>query len=636
MTGATSTRSAPTRGAIAALAALAITALSAALVLALLTVQPDGSIFNPGPAVTYGLPAVKVVVDLAAAATIGVLVVAAFCVPVGLRSWNRLLDAAPWCSACWLVASCIAAVMTSISLTGPVEANMLGPSLAQFFTQIAVGQGWFATILMTATISVVAFAARGQAGVAAAAILAFAALVPLALQGHAAGAGNHVTATVALWLHVAGAAVWVGGLAAVVYVATVDGRTFGALVRRYSAIALAGLCAVTISGLAGALVRLSDPAQLLTTDYGRLLSVKVVALLLLVAFGWAQRTYVIRRFGSMDAPALRRRLAFGSLALWELVVMGVAMGTGATLSRTETPGGQILLATKAEQLTGDRLPLAPGIARLMDAWVFDAAAVLVVVLGFGSYLYGAIAARRSGSWPRSRMVAAIGCAVVIVFAFCSLPGAYATFSFAAYTTLLLLGGVLSAILVVAAQPIRLLQTVVRLRGDGSLGTREWTSWVLGSRAMAVPLRTPWLSACALVVLLGTVFLSPWLGWAVQDPVGRTLTTVLVFGVTTLFAASLLRTLGEGQRLLAQAVGIAMAVVLAVGLLAVVVAFVPGGILPAWYGVTLPALGVTPALDQLIAAVLLWAIAAIAVFVLLLVLGQRVVEARPESPRPERA
>ena len=154
--------------------------------------------------------------------------------------------------------------------------------------------------------------------------------------------------------------------------------------------------------------------------------------------------------------------------------------------------------------------------------------------------------------------------------------------------------------------------------------------------MAVPLRTPWLSACALVVLLGTVFLSPWLGWAVQDPVGRTLTTVLVFGVTTLFAASLLRTLGEGQRLLAQAVGLAMAVVLAVGLLAVVVAFVPGGILPAWYGVALPALGVTPALDQLIAAVLLWAIAAIAVFVLLLVLGQRVVEARPESPRPERA
>ena len=344
MTGATSTRSAPTRGAIAALAALAITALSAALVLALLTVQPDGSIFNPGPAVTYGLPAVKVVVDLAAAATIGVLVVAAFCVPVGLRSWNRLLDAAPWCSACWLVASCIAAVMTSISLTGPVEANMLGPSLAQFFTQIAVGQGWFATILMTATISVVAFAARGQAGVAAAAILAFAALVPLALQGHAAGAGNHVTATVALWLHVAGAAVWVGGLAAVVYVATVDGRTFVALVRRYSAIALAGLCAVTISGLAGALVRLSDPAQLLTTDYGRLLSVKVVALLLLVAFGWAQRTYVIRRFGSMDAPALRRRLAFGSLALVELVGMVVAMGTGASLSLTETTGGQVLLA----------------------------------------------------------------------------------------------------------------------------------------------------------------------------------------------------------------------------------------------------------------------------------------------------
>ncbi|MGH1526468.1 copper resistance D family protein [Leifsonia sp. L25] len=299
---------------------------------------------------------------------------------------------------------------------------MLGSSLAQFFTQIAVGQGWLATILMTATISVLTFAARGQTGVAAALVLALVALVPLALQGHAAGAGNHVAATVALWLHVAGAAVWVGGLAAVTYAAAFDERAFVPLVRRFSAIAFAGLCAVTISGMAGALVRLSHPVQLLTTDYGRLLSLKIVALLLLVGFGWAQRTWVIRRFGSTDMPALRRRLVFGSLVLWELLVLGVAMGAGATLSRTETPGGQILLATKAEQLTGDRIPPAPGIARLVDTWVFDAAAVLVVLLGLGSYLYGVFAAQRNGGWPRSRTLAGVGAAVVIVFAFCSLPG----------------------------------------------------------------------------------------------------------------------------------------------------------------------------------------------------------------------
>lgn len=633
MTGATSTRSGSTRSALFALASLIIAAVVAALALAMLTVRPDGSIFNPGPLVTYGLPAMKVVVDLAAAATIGALVVAAVCVPVGLRAWDRLLDAAPWCSAAWLVASCVAAVMTSISLTGPVEANMLGSSLAQFFTQIAVGQGWLATILMTATISVLTFAARGQTGVAAALVLALVALVPLALQAHAAGAGNHVAATVALWLHVAGAAVWVGGLAAVTYAAAFDERAFVPLVRRFSAIAFAGLCAVTISGMAGALVRLSHPVQLLTTDYGRLLSLKIVALLLLVGFGWAQRTWVIRRFGSTDMPALRRRLVFGSLVLWELLVLGVAMGAGATLSRTETPGGQILLATKAEQLTGDRIPPAPGIARLVDTWVFDAAAVLVVLLGLGSYLYGVFAAQRNGGWPRSRTLAGVGAAVVIVFAFCSLPGAYATFSFTAYTALLVLGGVLAAVLVVAAQPIRLLETVVRLRGDGSLGAREWTRWVLGSRAIELPLRAPWMSAGALVVFLGTVLLSPWLGWAVQDPVGRAFTTLVVFGVTTLFAASLLGKADAGQRLVVQVVGIAMMVVLAAGLLAVVVAFVPGGVLPAWYGVTLPALGVTPAVDQLIGAVLLWAITAVAVFVLLLVLGQRVVESRSEDPGP---
>ncbi|RDV43956.1 hypothetical protein DOE76_14550 [Leifsonia sp. ku-ls] len=526
--------------------------------------------------------------------------------------------------------------MTSISLTGPVEVNMLGSSLAQFFTQIAVGQGWFATILMTAVISVLTFAARGQGGVAAALLLAFIALVPLALQGHAAGAGNHVTATIALWLHVAGAAVWVGGLAAVTYAAAFDERSWVALVRRYSAIALAGLCAVTISGMAGALVRLSQPAQLLTTDYGRLLSLKLVALLLLVGLGWLQRTWVIRRFDSAVVPGLQRRLAFGSLALWELLVMGVAMGAGATLSRTETPGGQILLATKAEQLTGDRVPYAPGVARFLDTWVFDAAAVFGVLLGLGAYLYGVCAARRHGGWPRSRTTAAVLAAVVILFAFCSLPGAYATFSFAAYAAMLLLGGMLAAVLVVAARPARLLHIVVGLRGDGSLGAREWTTWMLGGRALTVSLRAPWLSAAALVALLAAVVLSPWLGWAVQDPVGRVLTTLLLFGVTSLFAVSVLRTAGGGQRLMTQAVGIAMAVVLAVGLIAVVVAFLPGGVLPAWYGVTMPALGVTPAVDQLIGAVLLWAIAAVAVFALLLVLGRRVIESRSEGPGEEQA
>ncbi|WP_085370067.1 bifunctional copper resistance protein CopD/cytochrome c oxidase assembly protein [Leifsonia sp. NCR5] len=625
MTAATSTTATRTRRFLLVVVVLISFAFGAALLLGLTTIQADGTVFDPGPIVTFGLPVAKAAVDVSATLTIGILLVAGFCVPVGSKPWNRLLDAAPWCSAMWMASNCVTAVMTSLSLTGPVQADALGASLAQFFEQIAVGQAWIATILMTAALTVLTFAARHPAGIAASVCLGLSALVPLALQGHAAGAGNHVTATVALWLHIVGAAMWVGGLVAAVYAAALDESGVVPLLRRYSGLALVGLVTVTVSGSAGALVRLNDPTQLVTTVYGRVLGLKIILLLLLAALGWAQRKWVIRRFGDPEATNIRRRIAFVWLAVWELVIMGVAMGAGASLSRTETPGGQILLATKAEQLTGDLLPPAPAVGRIVDTWVFDSAAVLTVGLVLGAYLTGVATLRRQSRWPHGRTVAAIMAAIVMLFAACSLPGAYATFSFTAYTANLLLGGMLGAALAVTARPITLLNRVIPAREDGSLGPREWMRWAIDNRGMRYVLGTPWLAGSIQIILLGLVFLTPWLGWAVQDPVGRTVTTVFVFGATAIFAVSIGRTARSGTQSIAQAVGIALGVVLLAGMVAVFVAFAPGGVLPNWYGITLPALGVDPAVDQLVGALLVWGVMACSVLAMLVSLGRRVTE-----------
>lgn len=619
----------------AALVALVGSAFIASLILGLVTIQPDGSVFNPGPFVTFGLPVAKAAVDISAAVTIGSLLVAAFCVPVGSRAWNRLLDVSPWWAACWMLSSCVAAIMTSLSLTGPVALDALGPSLAQFFTQISVGQAWLATILMTATLGIVAFVARERTGIAAAVCLALATLVPLALQGHASGAGNHVTATIALWLHIVGAAIWVGGLVATVYGAVVDERSFVPLVSRYSALALVGFLAVFISGTAGALVRLNDPVQLASTGYGRLLALKMILLIVLAGFGWAQRTWVLRRFGSREFSAAGRRLVFAWLAGWELVVMGVAMGAGTTLSRTETPGGQILLTTKAEQLTGDLLPPLPALGRVVDTWVFDSAAVFLVITGLGGYLWGVARVRKGGSWPLGRTLSAVAAGIVIMLAACSVPGAYATFSFAAYVAMLLLGGMIGAVLVVAARPIGLLEAAVPRREDGSLGLREWVRWMGASGPGRMMRDAPWLAGLMLVVLLGGAFLTPWLGWAVQDPVGRTVTTLLVFTASVIFTASVTSAAVAERRQIVQAVGVALAVVLAAGLVAVLIALAPGGMFPGWYGVTLPALGVDPAVDQLAGAALIWGASAFTVCAILLLLGRRVTKRSGAVARDER-
>jgi Putative copper export protein len=215
MTATTQPRVPTRRRAVFSLLAVGCSAVVVALLLGLSVISPDGTVFDPGPVITFGLPVAKVVVDLSAAATIGALIVAGSCVARGSKSWDTLLNLTFWSAGLWCLASCGTAVLTSISLTGPVPAELFPSSLYQFFTQIAVGQAWLATILMTAVLAVLAFAGRSRGTIAVSVALAFATLMPLALQGHAAGAGNHVTATIALWLHICGAAAWVGGLVAV-------------------------------------------------------------------------------------------------------------------------------------------------------------------------------------------------------------------------------------------------------------------------------------------------------------------------------------------------------------------------------------------------------------------------------------
>jgi len=124
--------------------------------------------------------------------------------------------------------------------------------------------------------------------------------------------------------HIASAAVWLGGLLALVYVlprASDEGTARATAVRRFSASALVAVIVLGLSGLGRSLTELSAVHQLWTTSYGQTLIVKTALFAPLLGLGWLNRTLLIGAFARL------RRSALVEIALLTGVVVAVAVLT---------------------------------------------------------------------------------------------------------------------------------------------------------------------------------------------------------------------------------------------------------------------------------------------------------------------
>ena len=75
--------------------------------------------------------------------------------------------------------------------------------------------------------------------------LAFLALFPVALSGHASGSDDHQNAVDSLAVHLVGVTVWVGALIAIVLLGPGLGRQLATVTRRYSTVA--GWCFAAVA-----------------------------------------------------------------------------------------------------------------------------------------------------------------------------------------------------------------------------------------------------------------------------------------------------------------------------------------------------------------------------------------------------
>jgi putative copper resistance protein D len=144
-----------------------------------------------------------------------------------------------------------------------------------------------------------------------------------ALTGHTGSAPDHQLAVISVALHVAAAALWVGGLGALLALVARHRPLLDATLPRFSALAGGCVLAVALTGVLNAATRLDGWAALVGTGYGWLVLAKTALLVLLAGLGGLAR----RRLRAHRTPVLR-------WAGLEVALMAVTMGVAAALTQT--------------------------------------------------------------------------------------------------------------------------------------------------------------------------------------------------------------------------------------------------------------------------------------------------------------
>ena len=177
--------------------------------------------------------------------------------------------------------------------------------------------------------------------------------------GHAAGASGHSIATSSMVVHLVGAALWIGALAALALLVTRVGTDLSASVARYSVVAGWCFAAVGVSGLVNGLLRTGGWYDL-TTTYGVLLLTKAALFGVLGLLGLAHRRRVLPRLAGGAGSATTRGCSGGSC--WSSCsVMGAVSGVAVALGDTAPPVSEEppVDPSPAYQITGHPLPPEP-------------------------------------------------------------------------------------------------------------------------------------------------------------------------------------------------------------------------------------------------------------------------------------
>ncbi|MGA9101365.1 cytochrome c oxidase assembly protein [Aeromicrobium sp.] len=482
---------------------------------------------DPGLLVGWALPAMTFLTQVSGVVVVGFLVAAVFLLPSSKDVVEGLSVSAVTLASRWAGVWSIASILVFVLTVSDVFARPLTDLSFSLVTSLAFDSSLGRALLVQAlTAAIIAVACRWTIGIRPLAIwlgVTLAALLPVSLTGHSASSASHDLALTSLFLHVVGVSVWVGGLAALGWVALRGSKRLPDAISRFSTLALWAIVVVAASGVANASVRLVGWDDIVRSSYGRLVVAKVVALALLATIGWRQRRRIVTQ-----------GKGFLTLAVTELLLMTATIGLAVALSRTPTPASDVV-TTRSEELIGGAMPPAPTVAHVAWGWEPTGVALAVVGLGFALYVKGLLVLRHRGdAWPAGRTVSWMIGLALIAWAGIGGLSQYAHVLFSAHMVSHMVLSMVAPIFLVLAAPVTLaLRTLPGPRQPGEVSPRGLLTSFLGSgfaRIVTHPLVGPALFVGSLYGL----YFSPVFGELMDSHWGHAAMQLHFIAVGTLF------------------------------------------------------------------------------------------------------
>ncbi len=339
-----------TSRAIAAVAAATALVVAATVGWALTTSVPDGAMLR------LALPAGRVLLDVCGVAAVGLAVLGRLVAGGQRRDADGVLAVAARAglvlAGAWAATAVVLLWLHTADVAGLAPTDVDTRAVADYVDAFGAGTALVVTALCAITYGALTLTRgrgrgtgspvtpahgpgrRGTAapGTGAASpgllvVVAVLGLLPGPLTGHASTAPAHELAVVSVAVHAAAAALWVGGLGALLTLVATRRTLLATALPRFSPIAAEALTSVALSGVTTAAARLGSVSALVDTGYGRVILAKTVALGVLAVLGALTRRRIL--------PAVRahRRAPLAALAGSELLVMAVALGLAAALTR---------------------------------------------------------------------------------------------------------------------------------------------------------------------------------------------------------------------------------------------------------------------------------------------------------------
>lgn len=458
---------------LGAVLAIALSGLSTARALVLLGI-PD-----PGILTTAGLPAVRVSAELLCAVAVGTAMFAAFFTPptqdgtldvAGYRA--QLLSS--WANLAWAASAALLVLLTLSDTSGKPLSTTLPPEqwlIAVEQIEVASSWRWAALLALIAGLGQrLTVSWRWSVVWLTITVLS---LLPVAATGHAAGAVAHDIATNSLILHLIAAAVWVGGLIAVLLHTWRGGGMVALALRRFSVVATVAIAVMALSGVVNLFTRL-QLSDLFTSTYGLLVVAKLLALCLLGLFGIAVRKRVIAGLDTRDPDAPLRRRELLRLTSFEAAIMAATMAIAVSLGRTPPPAPRYFPSIH-ESLIGFQLPGPITMSTIVGQWRFDLLSGTVAIVALVLYLWGLRTLHRKGiGWPVRRTLSWVaGCALLFLTTSSGF-GMYTRAEFSSHMASHVLLAIVVPIFLVMGGPMTLaLRALPAADRTDPPGPREW-------------------------------------------------------------------------------------------------------------------------------------------------------------------